>query len=263
MTDDYVTPPKREDEEYVAPPKKNTAASQASNTQEDDYVAPPQHSNAVASSKKSTAKTVEQPKETTQPKKTQKTPPNKTKAKQPKTAAKTNTATPTTTETKRGYFHTPKQSWRFYMTGYLIISFLLYYTNVWSSIKTGWVIKLLWLVYIVLSNYTFSWLSDYFRFKGGVLGWFFTPYGSVKSGMAYASMKSYQTGTVKKTWSGNYKVQSQGSAGRSLLAMIVVTVIVEVLKYMICAPVAFVSLFFHKKTMEHYFEAVNASNQEQ
>lgn len=249
MTDEYVTPPKREDEEYVAPPKKNTAAAQTFNSQEDDYVAPPQSSNAAAASKNLAAKKTEQPKKM-QP---------ATVAAAPKSQNKKAKPQPNKPiEKKRGYFDTPKQSWRFYMTGYLVVSLLLYYEMVWSSIRTGWPVKLFWLVYIVGSNYTFSWLSDYFRFKGGVLGWFFTPYGSVKSGMAYASMKSYQTGNVKKTWGGQYKIQTQNSTSRSLFSIIVVTVIVEVLKYIVCAPVACLSLFFHKKTMENYFAAVNA-----
>ena len=45
-----------------------------------------------------------------------------------------------------------------------------------------------------LSNYTYCWYIDYRRFKGGLLGWFFTPYGGIRAGYAASEVMDYSTG---------------------------------------------------------------------
>lgn len=253
MTDDYVKPPKQDDDDYVAPPGSTTIGDgdyvMPTSGNDDDYVAPPKN------------KTVIDGEYVLPPAAQKQTNDNTTTSKRPATDKKgpTSKKAPTTEGGNRGYFQTPKQSWRFYLTGYLVISLILYYVRVWSPVRTSWLLKLFWLAYILLSNYTFSWFSDYQRFKDGAAAWFFTPYGSVKSGLAYASMMSYQTGSVKKTWTGNYKMSSHASRSRNLFSFVIVTVVVEVLKYLICAPLALLSIFLHKNTVDKYFEAVNAA----
>lgn len=137
---DYVVPPKKDD--YVAPPKKGQSNSS-------DYVDPSSDEwkkNSVFQTKPSS----EYPKDSEL---------------DPQIIPYSGYG---------GYFDTPKQDFSFYLTGYLVISLLQYFA---SFREMGFFGKIFWFGYILLSNYTYSWYADYRRFKGGILGWFFTPYG--------------------------------------------------------------------------------------
>ena len=217
-TDDYVAPPKRDD--YVAPPKKGQSNSS-------DYVDPSSDEwkkNSVFQTKPSS----EYPKDSEL---------------DPQIIPYSGYG---------GYFDTPKQDFSFYLTGYLVISLLQYFA---SFREMGFFGKIFWFGYILLSNYTYSWYADYRRFKGGILGWFFTPYGGIRAGYAASSMMDYSTGKVKRGLFGGYKMKMKKDIWSNLFSFVIFTIIIEVIKYMIATPIAFISLFFHKSTVRKYVRA--------
>lgn len=218
-TDDYVAPPKRDD--YVAPPKKGQSNSS-------DYVDPTSNEwrkNIVFQTKPSSEYPKEEPKLDPQ-------------------------VIPYTGND--GYFETPKQDLSFYITGYLVISLFNYIT---SFNELGLWGKIFWPIYVLLSNYTYSWYIDYRRFKGGILGWFFTPYGGIRAGYAASEIMDYSTGKVKRGLFGGYKMKMKKDIGSHLLSFLIITFIVEIIKYFVAIPVAFISLFFHKSTVRKYVRA--------
>ena len=151
-----------------------------------------------------------------------------------------------------GYFDTPKQDLSFYITGYLVISLFNYIT---SFNELGLWGKIFWPIYVLLSNYTYCWYIDYRRFKGGILGWFFTPYGGIRAGYAASEVMDYSTGKVKRGLFGGYKMKMKKDFGSHLLSFLIITLIVEIIKYFVAIPVAFISLFFHKSTVRKYVRA--------
>ena len=151
-----------------------------------------------------------------------------------------------------GYFDTPKQDLSFYITGYLVISLFNYIT---SFNELGLWGKIFWPIYVLLSNYTYSWYIDYRRFKGGILGWFFTPYGGIRAGYAASEIMDYSTGKVKRGLFGGYKMKMKKDVGSHLLSFLIITLIVEIIKYFVAIPVSFISLFFHKSTVRKYVRA--------
>ena len=218
-TDDYVAPPKRDD--YVAPPKKGQSNSS-------DYVDPTSaewRKNLVFQTKPSSEYPKEEPKL------------------DPQVIPYSGYG---------GYFDTPKQDLSFYITGYLVISLLYYFS---SFQEMGFFGKIFWFGYILLSNYTYSWYADYRRFKGGILGWFFTPYGGIRAGFAASSMMDYSTGKVKRGIFGGYKMKMKKDIWSHMFTFMILTIIIEAIKYMIATPIAFISLFFHKSTVRKYVRA--------
>lgn len=226
-TDDYVAPPKKDD--YVAPPKR------------DDYVAPPKKgkSNALDYVDPTSDEWKKNPVFQTKP-----------SSEYPKDSELDPQIIPYSGY--GGYFDTPKQDFSFYLTGYLVISLLQYFA---SFREMGFFGKIFWFGYILLSNYTYSWYADYRRFKGGILGWFFTPYGGIRAGYAASSMMDYSTGKVKRGLFGGYKMKMKKDIGSHLLSFLIITLIVEIIKYFVAIPVAFISLFFHKSTVRKYVRA--------
>ena len=226
-TDDYVAPPKKDD--YVAPPKR------------DDYVAPPKkgQSNSSDYVDSSSDEWKKNPVFQTKP-----------SSEYPKDLELDPQIIPYSGY--GGYFDTPKQDFSFYLTGYLVISLLQYFA---SFREMGFFGKIFWFGYILLSNYTYSWYADYRRFKGGILGWFFTPYGGIRAGYAASSMMDYSTGKVKRGLFGGYKMKMKKDIGSHLLSFLIITLIVEIIKYFVAIPVAFISLFFHKSTVRKYVRA--------
>lgn len=227
-TDNYVAPPKKDDyvaplkrDDYVAPPKKGKSNSS-------DYVDPTSDEwkkNPVFQTKPSSEYPKEEPKLDSQ-------------------------IIPYSGH--GGYFDTPKQDLSFYLTGYLVISLLQYFA---SFREMGFFGKIFWLGYILLSNYTYSWYIDYRRFKGGILGWFFTPYGGIRAGYAASEVMDYSTGKVKRGLFGGYKMKMKKDIGSHLLSFLIITLIIEIIKYFVAIPVAFISLFFHKSTVRKYVRA--------
>lgn len=241
---EYVVPPKK-DEEYIAPPKMNSSQSS-------EYVAPPKGNQAnhqAESTPKQSNETIGQSRESMDEIYT----------------------TDSADSFFKRYFHTPKVGWRFYVTGYLILMFLCYVPQTWENYRLanqlGGVtqgipafIKLLVLIgYILLSNYTYSWFSDYQRAKDGAFAWFFTPYGSVKAGMASSAFLNFQKGTVKRGIFGSYQVDSHASVGKSMLAMILIIIVTELLKFIVAIPLAFLSLFLHKRTIQKYSSLIEGT----
>ena len=219
---DYVAPPKRkkdsdnDNKDYVVPPKK------------DDYVVPPKKDDYVAPPKKENSSSSDEWKK------------NPTFQTKPSSEyAKDSEFDPQVIPFSGydGYFETPKQDFSFYLTGYLVISLFF------------------WFGYILLSNYTYSWYADYRRFKGGILGWFFTPYGGIRAGFAASSMMDYSTGKVKRGFFGGYKMKMKKDIWSHLFSFVILTIIIEAIKYMIATPIAFISLFFHKSNFRKYVRA--------
>ena len=227
---DYVVPPKKDD--YVAPPKK------------DDYVTPPKRDDYVAPPKKGQSSSSDDWK---------KNPTFQTKpsSEYPKEEPKLDPQV-IPYSGYGGYFDTPKQDLSFYLTGYLVISLLYYFSSFQEMKLFG---KIFWFIYILLSNYTYSWYIDYRRFKGGLLGWFFTPYGGIRAGYAASSMMDYSTGKVKRGIFGGYKMKMKKDIWSHMFSFMILTIIIEAIKYMIATPIAFISLFFHKSTVRKYVRA--------
>ncbi|MFT9269419.1 MAG: hypothetical protein ABF539_07880 [Liquorilactobacillus nagelii] len=236
---DYVKPPKKATtaDDYVQPPKKQMVT--------DDYIKPPKPQTKAE-------EYVELPKKTT---------------------STTDYADTSQVQTQivnglRSYFQTPKVKISFYLTGYLFLMCAIYLPLAWSKINDpieshhlvaminfGLIIS-----YILLSNYTYSWFTDYQRYKNGSFSWFFTPYGSVKTGYASSAFMNYQTGYVSKGMFGNYKYKSRTGVGEKMLTFIIITLVVEMLKFMINIVIAFYSVFAHKKTIDKYQALVNERN---
>lgn len=214
MSDDYVKPPGAKND-YVVPPQGtgNDYVAPPRQNQNDDYVAPPQQ-NTVAQDHTGVNKQVDYVDPYVNP----------------------------------SYFGTPKVGIRFYLTGYLAIaSFMVITSETYSTF-----LKIIFLAYILLSNYTYSWYADYQRYKGGDFSWFFTPYGSAKVGWSSSQFSNYRTGTISKGWLGNYKYSERESYSSHIIHVVVVTLILELLKFMIAAPIAFITLFTHKSTIQKY-----------
>lgn len=223
--DDYVAPPKKELEgDYVVPPKKMQG--------EKEYVKPPtNHSTATNATKK---EEVIPPKKVTE------------EVVYPNNSSLSNQG--------ESYFSTPKMNLKFYLTGYLIFMSLF---SLSSFLENGF--HFTWLLgigYIILSNYTLSWFSDYQRAKGGSFAWFFTPYGSVKVSALSSGAMNFQKGTVKQDWTGNYKTNTRTDVAGHLGMFFVLMIIIEILKLFITVPLAFFTIFLHKQTITKYRKLV-------
>lgn len=248
MSDDkgYVKPPKKEtvavDNGYVKPPTMTAAPT-------DDYVAPPK-AKVMAS-------------QTTYVTPPRVAPQNQGPRSNPAPAKSA------TQQSHSGYFATPHVGWRFYLTGYLVLMVLTFVpsslTNFRQALAFGrigaelsHVVSLAVLIaYILLSNYTFSWLADYQRAKGGIFAWFFTPFGSARAGIASSSFMNFQKGTVTRGMFGGYQMQARTDVGKHVWYFLIITIILELLKFVITIPVAFISLFLHGSTIRSYRALAN------
>lgn len=169
----------------------------------------------------------------------------------------------------RSYFQTPKVKIGFYLTGYLFIMCAAYLPLSWLKVNDPTeshhlvaMIKFVLLIsYILLSNYTYSWFCDYQRYKNGSFSWFFTPYGGLKTGYASSDFMNNLTDYVPKGMLGNYKDKLKDGVGLPTLPVfIMITLGVEMLKFMINIFIAFYSVFAHKKTIDKYKALVNERN---
>lgn len=149
------------------------------------------------------------------------------------------------------YFQTPKVKLNFYLTGYFFLMCVVYLPAAWSKLSSPAGSRLvaiinfiLLIAYILLSNYTYSWYADYQRYKNGAFSWFFTPFGSAKAGYASSAF-------------GNYESKSNIGVSDHLLIFIIVTVIVEMLKFIINMFIAFITIFTHRRTINKYRALVN------
>lgn len=155
------------------------------------------------------------------------------------------------------YFGTPKVSFRFYINTYsifgafyLLVQFLSY------GITANFIA---WLLFLGISTYTYSWYADYKRFVGGIFAWFFIPFGGVKLASASASFMNFHSETVKKSWTGNYKASYRTNIGQYTWWLIIVTIIIEGLKFILELVIAFMTIFTHKSTIHKYNNAVNVT----
>ncbi|KRM84200.1 hypothetical protein [Liquorilactobacillus vini] len=162
------------------------------------------------------------------------------------------------------YFQTPKVKLNFYLTGYFFLMCVVYLPAAWSKLSSPAGSRLvaiinfiLLIAYILLSNYTYSWYADYQRYKNGAFSWFFTPFGSAKAGYASSAFMNYQTGHVSRGLFGNYKYNSSTNVGKHILIFIIVTLVTEILKFIINIFIAFITIFTHKSTINKYQALVN------
>lgn len=146
-----------------------------------------------------------------------------------------------------GYFDTPEGSLIMYLSGYLIL--MLY--GIWNG-DYGVFTKILLTAYALISNYTYCWYAEYKRFTGGSFAWFFTPYGSLKAGKGSSEAMDYRKVTVNRGLFGGYTATESKDYGSHFITFLIVTVVLEFLKFMIAMPIAFVTLFTHKSTIAKY-----------
>ncbi|MBK0348973.1 hypothetical protein JDW15_10155 [Aerococcaceae bacterium zg-ZJ1578] len=255
-TNDYVTPPKKtknQQEEYVTPPKKTKK-------QQEDYVTPPK-------------KTEKQQEEyVTPPKKIEKqqgdyvTLPKKVSA-QPEKNVTSNLQTDTeSNDTSRSqpisasnydskYFETPKVSVRFYYNTYLFFSLLiLFYSADANLLKTFF-----YGVYILLSNYTYSWFADYLLYKGNILAQLFTLYRPIKMTWGSSQLENYQTESMNKGLFSIFRISTCTDNGGHQWLLVILILVFELIKYVIVIPVALITIFMHKSTIKKYKQLVDQS----
>lgn len=220
--DDYVAPPSAQSvqqHDYVAPPS-------AQAVRQDDYVAPPSAQSARQD-------------DYVAPSGTQYTAPSDY------------VTPPQQGNQERGYFDTPSAPFSMYLTGYLFI--MLY--MVWNG-ENGLFMKLVGTAYTLISNYTLAWYSDYKRFENGPFVWFFSRFGSAKLGYISSASMNYQKVSVSRGFFGNYTGKSSTDWGQHILTAIIVTIITELLRFIVCIPIAFITLFTHKATIAKYTYAL-------
>lgn len=80
--------------------------------------------------------------------------------------------------------------------------------------------------------------------------------------MAKASSKfmNYHESSTSTNWLGKTKTIYKRDVGSSLLLFLAILIFSELIKYFITLPLAFITLFFHKKTIRKYNEAVDNIN---
>lgn len=139
------------------------------------------------------------------------------------------------------------------MTGYLLVGLFVLF-GMWRDPKVPLYSNLFWTAFILFSNYTFSWFSDYQRTKGGMFSWYFTRFGTGQLGILYSTSQNYQNVSVSKGWFGTYNVNSKIDWWKHFWMGILITVIAEFVKFLFSIPIAFVSIFIHKRTIRKYRE---------
>ena len=222
--DDVVVPPKKGD--VVAPPRKG------------DVVAPPKKGDVVAPPKKDDAGASSQrPGDVVAPPK-----------KGDVVAPPRNNGNSGQVKQKEDKIKTPKVGIKFYLSGYLFWSLLIFVVfGTFSDFE-----KVVITLYVLASNFTYCWFADYQRYKGGPGSQFFTRYFTVSASASIASGMNHTTGSVKKTWTGGYKVSSRRSISDTVTTFLLTYLAMELVKLLINIPIAFYTLFTHQKTLRKY-----------
>ena len=231
--DDVVVPPKKGDvvrpprkDDVVVPPRKDDVVSPP---KKDDVVAPPKKDDAVVPPQR--AGDVVAP-----PKKGDVVAP-------PRNNGNSGQAKP-----KEDKIKTPKVGIKFYLSGYLFWSLLIFVVfGTFSDFE-----KVVITLYILASNFTYCWFADYQRYKGGPGSQLFTRYFTVSASASIASGMNHTTGSVKKTWTGGYKVSSRRSISDTVTTFLLTYLAMELVKLLINIPIAFYTLFTHQKTLRKY-----------
>ena len=231
--DDVVVPPKKGD--IVAPPKKGDVVVPP---KKDDVVAPPKKGDVVRSPKKDDVVA----------------PPKKDDAVVPPqrpgdvVAPPQNNGNSGQTQMKEDKIKTPKMGIKFYLSGYLIWSLLIFVVfGSFSDFE-----KVVITLYVLASNFTYCWFADYQRYKGGPGSQLFARYFSVSASASIANGMNHTTGSVKRTWTGGYKVSSRRSISDTVTTFLLTYLAMELLKLLINIPIAFYTLFTHQKTLRKY-----------
>lgn len=213
--DDVVVPPKKGD--IVAPPKKGDVVRPP---KKDDVVAPPKKDDAVVPPQR--------PGDVVAP------PQNNGNSGQ--------------TQMKEDKIKTPKMGIKFYLSGYLIWSLLIFVVfGSFSDFE-----KVVITLYVLASNFTYCWFADYQRYKGGPGSQLFARYFSVSASASIANGMNHTTGSVKRTWTGGYKVSSRRSISDTVTTFLLTYLAMELVKLLVNIPIAFYTLFTHQKTLRKY-----------
>ena len=213
--DDVVVPPKKGD--IVAPPKKGDVVRPP---KKDDVVAPPKKDDAVVPPQR--------PGDVVAP------PQNNGNSGQ--------------TQMKEDKIKTPKMGIKFYLSGYLIWSLLIFVVfGSFSDFE-----KVVITLYVLASNFTYCWFADYQRYKGGPGSQLFARYFSVSASASIANGMNHTTGSVKRTWTGGYKVSSRRSISDTVTTFLLTYLAMELIKLLVNIPIAFYTLFTHQKTLRKY-----------
>ena len=232
--DDVVAPPKRDD--VVAPPKRDDVVAPP---KRDDVVAPPKRDDVVTPLKRDDV--VAPPKRPSDVVAPPQRPGNVV-------APPQNGRNSGQTQMKEDKIKTPKMGIKFYLSGYLIWSLLIFV--VFGSF--GDFTKVILTLYIAASNFTYCWFADYQRYKGGPGSQLFQRYYSISASASIASGMNHTTGSVKKTWTGGYKMSSRRSISDTVTTFLLTYLAMELLKLLINIPIAFYTLFTHQKTLRKY-----------
>ena len=232
--DDVVTPPKRDD--VVTPPKRPSDV--VAPPKRDDVVAPPKRDDVVAPPKRDDV--VAPPKRPSDIVAPPQRPGN--------VVAPQNGRNSGQTQMKEDRIKTPKMGIKFYLSGYLIWSLLIFV--VFGSF--GDFTKVILTLYIAASNFTYCWFADYQRYKGGPGSQLFQRYYSISASASIASGMNHTTGSVKKTWTGGYKMSSRRSISDTVTTFLLTYLAMELLKLLINIPIAVYTLFTHQKTLRKY-----------
>ena len=222
--DDVVAPPKKGD--VVVPPKK------------DDVVAPPKKGDVVRPPKKDDVVA----------------PPKKDDAVVPPqrpgdvVAPPQNNGNSGQIQMKEDKIKTPKMGIKFYLSGYLIWSLLIFVVfGSFSDFE-----KVVITLYVLASNFTYCWFADYQRYKGGPGSQLFARYFSVSASASIANGMNHTTGSVKRTWTGGYKVSSRRSISDTVTTFLLTYLAMELVKLLVNIPIAFYTLFTYQKTLRKY-----------
>ena len=232
--DDVVAPPKRDD--VVAPPKRDDVVAPP---KRDDVVAPPKRDDVVTPLKRDDV--VAPPKRPSDVVAPPQRPGNVV-------APPQNGRNSGQTQMKEDKIKTPKMGIKFYLSGYLIWSLLIFV--VFGSF--GDFTKVILTLYIAASNFTYCWFADYQRYKGGPGSQLFQRYYSISASASIASGMNHTTGSVKKTWTGGYKMSSRRSISDTVTTFLLTYLAMELLKLLINIPIAVYTLFTHQKTLRKY-----------
>ena len=230
---DVVAPPRKGD--VVAPPKKGDVVAPP---RKGDVVAPPKKGDVVAPPKKDDAGASSQrPGDVVAPPK-----------KGDVVAPPRNNGNSGQAKQKEDKIKTPKVGIKFYLSGYLFWSLLIFVVfGTFSDFE-----KVVITLYVLASNFTYCWFADYQRYKGGPGSQLFTRYFTVSASASIASGMNHTTGSVKKTWTGGYKVSSRRSVSDTVTTFLLMYLAMELVKLLINIPIAFYTLFTHQKTLRKY-----------
>ena len=235
--DDVVVPPKRDD--VVAPPKRDDVV--APPKRPSDVVAPPKRPSDVVAPPQRPSDVVAPPQRPSDVVAPPQRPGNVV-------APPQNGRNSGQTQMKEDKIKTPKMGIKFYLSGYLIWTLLIFV--VFGSF--GDFTKVILTLYIVASNFTYCWFADYQRYKGGPGSQLFQRYYSISASASIASGMNHTTGSVKKTWTGGYKMSSRRSISDTVTTFLLTYLAMELLKLLINIPIAFYTLFTHQKTLRKY-----------